>query len=362
MIWATWRQHRATILVALGSVALLTVTAFLAGLVVRRSDSPAPYGTFFGCVPGGGSAQCWAESTLTLVTLVTVLLPVLLGLLVGVTVFSRDIERGTHVLGLSQSVSRARWYWTRVLVVFVPVTVAVVLFGCVLDWTRSTVAGPRHAYIAGGSYSFYSPLSFPLFQSTGMVAGAYTLLALILGSGVALLLRNTIGAMVVTLIAMSVLLVGFQFGARPHYTAATVHAQPLGWSSGAAAYSDGQLLRSYDAADDPRSWQLDSNYVDTDGNAVPIDYNRCETVYEEDWQQQPDETFAEYETRRNSLETQQEARYTACLRAQGADHFEIRYHPVSLLRRFQVTEAALALALSALLFVPSLWALRRLRP
>lgn len=362
MNWVTWRQHRTAIIVAVGSITLLTVTAFLAGLVVRRSDRPAPYGTFFGCVPGGGSTQCWAESTLTLVTLVAVLLPVLLGLLVGVTVFSRDIERGTHVLGLSQSVSRARWYWTRVLVVFVPVTVGMAVLGSVLNWTRATVEAPHQVFISGGSYSFYSPLSFPLFQSTGLVAGAYTFLALILGSGVALVLRNTIGAMVVTLIAMSVLLVGFQFGARPHYTVATVRAQALGWSGGAAAYSDGQFLRSYDAADDPRSWQLDSNYVDPEGNAVPIDYPRCATAYEDDWAQRPDETFAEYETRGEAIAARQQVEFTECLRAQGADHFEIRYHPVSLLRRFQVTEAALALALSALLFVPSLWALRRLRP
>ncbi|CRK51952.1 ABC transporter transmembrane protein [Rhodococcus sp. RD6.2] len=362
MTWATWRQHRMSIILTLGAIALLTGAALLAGLVVRRSDQPLPYGTFFGCVPGGGSTQCWAESTLTFVTLLTVLLPILLGLLVGVTVFSRDIERGTHVLGLSQSVSRARWYWTRVLVVFVPVTVAMTVLGAVLDWTRSPGGGTQHPYLSGGSYSFYSPLSFPLFQSTGLVAGAYTFLALILGSGVALLLRNTIGAMVVTLIAMSVLLVGFQFGARPHYAAVTVRAQPLGWSGGYVAYSDSQFVGAYDAADDPRSWQLDSNYVDADGNAVPIDYSHCATVYEENWQQRPEETFAEYETRQDAIESQQQLRYTECLRAQGADHFEVRYHPVGLLRRFQVTEAALALALSALLFVPSLWALRRLRP
>lgn len=355
MIWVTWRHHRTTILAAVGSVLLLTVVAALCGLVDRRFDTPTPYGTFFGCgVPGGGSKQCWAESALTAISLITVFLPVLLGLLVGITVFSRDIERGTHVLGLSQSVSRARWYWTRVLVVFVPVTAAVTVLGSVLEWTRSAGISPN---LAGGGYGYggYSPLTFPVFQSTGLVAGAYTFLALILGSAAALLLRNTIGAMVVTLVALAAILVGFQVGARPHYATATVEARPLDLSNQFLAYP----------RDTPNltSWLLDSGYVDAGGRSVAIDFSRCATVGPGPrWEQSPDETFAQYETRQAALEVVAQREQADCVRAQGADRFEIRFHPDSLLRRFQLIEAALALALSVVLFVPSLWALRRLRP
>lgn len=352
MIWVTWRHHRTTILAAVGSVLLLTAVAALCGLVDRRFDAPTPYGAFFGCVPGGGSKECWAESTLTAISLVTVFLPVLLGLLVGITVFSRDIERGTHVLGLSQSVSRARWYWTRVLVVFLPITAAVTVLGTVLEWTRSAGIAPN---LSGGGYGGYSPLTFPLFQSTGLVAGAYTFLALILGSCAALVLRNTIGAMVLTLVAMAAVLVGFQVGARPHYATATVEVRHLDLSNQFLAYP----------RDTPNltSWLLDWGYVDAAGRSVAIDFSRCATVGSDpDWQQRPDETFAQYETRQDALEVVAQREHADCVRAQGADRHEIRFHPDNLLRRFQLIEAALALALSVVLFVPSLWALRRLRP
>ncbi|MGC0367445.1 hypothetical protein ABH922_005497 [Rhodococcus sp. 27YEA15] len=93
--------------------------------------------------------------------------------------YSFDIERGTYVLGRSQFVSRARWYWNRVLVVFVTVTAAATLLGYVLHWARSPIVEPIPP--AGGD----SPLIFPVFLSTGIVACSFTLLALILGSSAA---------------------------------------------------------------------------------------------------------------------------------------------------------------------------------
>ncbi|MGF7122005.1 ABC transporter permease [Rhodococcus sp. BE178] len=352
MIWVTWRQHRTTILAAVGSVLLLAVVAAVCGLIVRRTNSPDPFGNFFDCVPGDGSAECWAESTLTMITIVTVVLPVLLSVLVGVTVFSRDIEHGTHVLGLSQSVGRARWYWTRVLVVFVPVVLAMAVLGSALQWTRTAAVGPNFAFVSSSSYFGHSSLTFPLFQSTGLIAGAYTALALVLGSLVGLLLRNTLGAMTVTLIAMAALLVGFQVEARPQYATPVVESQPLGYNRAVTYTPDTEAV-----------WTLSSGYVDAEGRGVDMDYAACSTTGSESgWEQRPDETFAEYESRQDAIYAAQDREFTACQRAQGIDRFETRYHPGSLFRRFQLTEAALTLALSALLLIPSMWAVRRLRP
>ncbi|WP_430334850.1 ABC transporter permease [Rhodococcus sp. ACT016] len=356
MIWVTWRQHRTTILTAVGGILALTFVALICGLIVRNSNTAASFGSLFGCSLDDDPAACWAASTLTLVSLVTVMLPVVLGVLVGVTVFSRDIERGCHVLGLSQDVSRTRWYWMRVLVVFGPVTVAMVILGSVLEWTLIRLESTNLAYgysrFAGG----HSRLTFPLFQSSGIVAGAYTLLALILGSCLALLLRNTLGAMAVTVIAMATVLVGFQVGARPHYAEAVVDRHAMDSSTGRYV--------SYEPSNDRfTSWVLSSGLVDANGKTARIDYATCDLTYssyEED--DRPDETRADYDSRMDALWAEQNRQYIECLRAQGADHYEVRYHSDSLFRRFQATEAALALALSALLLIPSLWALRRLRP
>lgn len=355
MIWVTWRQFRTTILAAVGAILALAVVAVVGGVGLRRSANPVPFGTAFGCAKtGDGAGACWSESTLTLVTLITVGLPVLLGVLVGVTAFSRDIERGTHVLGLSQSVSRARWYWSRVLVVFVPVSVAMAILGFVLEWTRSLAVRADSAYVSTRLYG-YSKLTFPLFQSSGLVAAAYTFLALILGGLVALSIRNMLGAMALTLIAMTALTVGFQIEARPHYATPKVETQPLD--------AQGRVSYTSDLVDLSSTWVLRAGFVDADRRAVDFDYSTCDDVLADfDWDQRPDETFADYRAREDAAYAAQNRLYEQCQRAQGIDHHETRYHPDSLFRRFQLIESALALALSALLIIPSLWAVRRLRP
>ncbi|GAB2634197.1 ABC transporter permease [Prescottella soli] len=356
MIWVTWRQHRTTILAAVGAILALTVVALVCGLIVRASENPAAFGNMFRCTTADDSRTCWAASTLTTISLVTVTLPVLLGVLVGVTAFSRDIERGSHVLGLTQDVSRTRWYWMRVLVVFGPVTGAMALLGSALEWSFTPSESSNLAFGTGRFTGGHSQLTFPLFQSSGLVAGAYTLLALILGSCVALLLRNTLGAMSVTVIAMAAVLVGFQAGARPHYAEATVDSHALDSRTGRYV--------SYEPSNDGfASWILSSGLVDVGGRPVRIDYDTCDLSYwSSEENERPDETLAAYNARMDAVWAAQERQYTDCLREHGADHYEVRYHSDSLFRRFQLTEAALALALSALLLIPSMWALRRLRP
>ncbi|WP_305093151.1 ABC transporter permease [Prescottella sp. R16] len=348
MIWVTWRQYRTTILAATGTVLALAVVAAACGIIVRR-DGGRYFGTAFGC---GKGPECLAESGLTLITLLTLAMPVLLGALVGVTVFSRDIERGTHVLGLTQSVSRLRWYWTRTLVVFTPIVVAMVILGSVLEWTRAFLRDSNYAFFST-MWSGHSALSYPLFQSTGPIAGAYTVLGLTVGSCLALLLRNTLGAMVLTLIATTAVLVGFQVVARPYYATPRVEVQELGSNPYGAQY----------ASDIGATWTIGSAYVDTNGRDVDFDYSNCNHVWNNlGWEQRPDETRAEYDARTDLLIEQQNREFADCQRAQGIDHFEVRYHPDTLFRRFQTIEVLLTLALSALLLIPSLWAVRRLRP
>ncbi|WP_137722934.1 ABC transporter permease [Prescottella subtropica] len=350
MIWTTWRQYRTTILTAVGTILAPAVVAALSGIVVRPKSNQS-FENAFGCTPTRG-VGCWAETSLTLITLLTLALPVLVGALVGVTVFSRDIERGTHVLGLTQSVSRMRWYWTRIPVVFAPIVVAMTILGAVLEWTRGR-SGGNYSYVSQVLFNGHSQLSYPMFQSTGLIAGAYTILGLAVGSCLALLLRNTLGAMVITLIATTAVLVGFQLGARPHYATPRVEVQALGSNPYGAQYT----------SDNEAKWTIGSAYVDANGRDVDFDYSSCTHVWNNpEWEQRPDETGAEYEERRDVVQATTNREFATCQRAQGIDRFEVRYHPDSLLRRFQVIEVLLASTLSALLLIPSLWAVRRLRP
>ncbi|MCA1005703.1 ABC transporter permease [Rhodococcus hoagii] len=352
MIWVTWRQFRTTILAAVGAILALAGVAAICRWIAASSESTEPPESALGPVTGS-TADMWAAGGLTAITLAAAVLPVVLGLLVGVTVFSRDIERGTHVLGLSQSVSRARWYWTRVLVVFVPITMATAMLGAVLEWTRASGITANYAYISRVTWSGYSRLTFPLFQSSTLTLGAYAFLALVVGALAALLLRNTLGAMAVALVAVSALMVGFQVGARPHYATPAVDQRGLDDPGRPPFYWTG----------DGGGWILRSGYVDPNGRNVDFDYSKCgRTGQDFDWDQRPNETATEYEAREATMIATQDRELITCQRAQGLDHYETRYHPDSLFRRFQLIESALALALSALLIIPSMWAVRRLRP
>ncbi|UNQ34989.1 ABC transporter permease [Prescottella equi] len=350
MIWVTWWQFRTTILAAVGGILTLAAIALICGTIVRqrtgqRSAVTADY-------VDESTFEWLVAASLVSIGVLAALLPVALGVLVGVTVFSRDIERGTHVLGLSQSVSRARWYGSRLLVVFVPVSIAMAVLGAALEWTRTADALWHYGYLSRATWSGHSSLTFPLFQSGALTAATYTALALVLGSLAALLLRNTLGSMVVTLVAVSAFMLGFQFGARPHYASPVVEARPL----------DAQYRVAY-TSDQGSVWQLSEGYVDAQGRRVEFDYRKCNQIGENlEWSQRPDETLADYEAREATMIATQDREFEACQRAQGLDHYEVRYHPDSLFRRFQVTEASLALGLSLLLIIPSMWAVRRLRP
>ncbi|MDJ0011829.1 MULTISPECIES: ABC transporter permease [Rhodococcus] len=356
MIWVTWRHHRTSLVVSLGIVAALVLLTVISGLVVEGDRNSRPFGTFVSCF-GEGKVVCAAETALTVATVLATMLPVFLGALVGVTVFSRDIEQGTHVLGLTQSVGRARWFWTRVLIVFVPLTLAAVVLGIALQWTRSSSRSDNYAFVSGFAQSYgYSSLVYPFFQSSGLVLGAYTFMALLLGAALALLVRSSIGAMALTMVAVIAILAVFQLVARPHYAEPDVRTSPQAGSS---------TYYSSDGVPPTANWELEQGYVDIRGDWVDVTYDECTWGKPFDtniYDQRPEETGAEYNLRIDVLQAQQDKDLEVCLREQGVDHFEIRYHSDDRFWRFQFTEAALVLILSGLFLLPALWGLRRLKP
>ncbi|XGU18227.1 hypothetical protein ACETU7_20080 [Rhodococcus sp. 3Y1] len=91
-------------------------------------------------------------------------------MLVGVTTFARDFEQGPEHLDFFESTSLVRWYFLRVLVVFVPITLAMAVLGMVLGWTQTLGRGQA----ATNEATSFSLMEFPNFQTTGIVVGAYT--------------------------------------------------------------------------------------------------------------------------------------------------------------------------------------------
>jgi hypothetical protein len=355
MIWVTWRQFRATIL--FGVLTPLLLAAITIAITVV-DGGVFPTASLSGCL-SFDATECRAETAQTVAIMLTVVLPVTLGAFVGVTVFSRDLERRTHVLGLSQSVSRRRWYMTRVTVVFVPIVLAMTLLGCSLYWAKYQTVPDEFAVAFGG---YDSALEFPVFGATGFVAGGYTAVGLTLGATLALALRNTVAAMAGTVIATSLLIALFPTQIREHYAVASVEELTLEQKSN-EMYGGGtpdfylplDSIRIY-----PR-WNFSSDYVDRNGDAVGIDLQQCPWL--DDYRDMSEfETVAEYEeyTDRRSADNARIA--IDCVRGQGAEAFETKYHEDRLFWRFQAMETALTLVIAGLFGGLSLLLVRRLRP
>jgi len=319
MIYATWRQCRGQIVWSLAVIFLLILTVAISGWFVQRSGESWVFGEICSRWYDGGGG-CRADTALTLTTLLALLLPFVSGMLVGVTTFSRDFEQGPENLDLRESTTRVRWYFLRILVVFVPVTLAMTLLGLVLGWTHSLGRGAT----ATDEMTSFSLMEFPNFHTTGIVLGAYTFVAMVTGSAAALLVRNTVVAMVTTLLMFLIVPVALSAMVREHYSAPDIEVQPIDGRARAAEYAPSPYQNL-----DSR-WVIGAGFADTDGNMIDADYSVCRGSDTSD-------------------QRQQDREIDDCLREQGIDHYALAYHPQSRYWQFQFIETAVMLLCSGLM-------------
>ncbi|WP_415976814.1 ABC transporter permease [Rhodococcus sp. 077-4] len=355
MIWVTWRQFRATILFGVLTPLLLAVITFVITLI---DGGVVPTTYLQGCL-SFEATECLAETTQTVAILLTIVLPVVLGAFVGVTVFSRDLERRTHVLGLTQSVSRRRWYGVRVLVVFVPTMLSVAVLGCVLYAAKYGTAPDEFTMSFSGAGE--SRLDFPTFGATGFVAGAYTAVGLMLGAACALAMRNTIAAMITTVVVSTALLALLPTQIREHYATPQVERLSLEQKANEMYGGTPDFYQPLDSIEIYSRWTVSSDYVDGNGGAVAIDLQKC--TWPNDYRDMSEfETVAEYEQYSDRRSADNSRILLECIRGQGAEAFETKYHEDRLFWRFQAIETALSLVVAALFGGISLVLVRRLRP
>ncbi|MCJ0906701.1 hypothetical protein [Rhodococcus sp. ARC_M6] len=335
MILVTWRQCRTHIVWALSIVVLVIAASAIAGIYVHRSGTFWEFGRI--CSRWYDVGICRPATTLSVTTLLALLLPVLFGMFVGVTIFSRDLEHGAHVLGLPQSVSRMRWYFSRVLVVFVPITLAMTVLGLVLSWTQNS----RKRLTKPEDRDSFSMFDFPIFETTGIAIGGYTFLALITGSAAALILRNTVGAMVATLVMFLIAPVILTALLRPHYTEPDTKVQSINGYTRATEYAPSPYY-TVDA-----SWVVGAGFTDRDGNMITADYSQC--VRKDSAKVRAGETTHKDRARTQIEYAERTLEFDNCLRLQRIDHYEILSHPQSRYWQFQTIETALILLCAELM-------------
>lgn len=314
MLWVAWRQQRFQVLT---SLALIGALSF--GLVIFRLNLVSALAELgvAGCVPLADDGPCTASFTpdiperfttvASLVPLVMLALPPLLGALAGGPLFAREYEQGTQILSLTQSVGPVKWWASKTAVAGLPVAAGLLALGLINEWAMDPMSSfaARH-------------LLTPGFQTRGITPAAYFILAFAIAVTAGIVLRNTAAAIGLTVAIYVVFLLFFGF-ARPHF------ATPEQFRD------DFPEASSQPASDAGDSWQLDYYYVNAADEQVAPRTNGCPA----------------------------EIGYEQCLVQQGVVGLVIEYQPADRFWRFQATEAALALAASAALLGAGLVRLRR---
>ena len=288
MVWLTWRQHRAQMLVTAGLLAALGVLLLVHGLGADGLPGEALNARF--------------QSLYTYISWLPVV-PLLVGLFWGAPLLARELERGTHRLAWTQSVTRRRWLTGKLGLLGLVVTVAGLALGAMVSAWLTSFDGVDAADRFGDT---------ALFGGTGVAVGAWWLFAFALGAAVGGLVRKMLPAFAMTIVVFVLVMVA-SFQARQDY------AEPL------RTVADGPLPGALITG----SASLSPSGVEVAGDAVVPE---CATAGRET--------------------------YLSCIEDAGYESV-LYYQPADRYWRFQWTEAGLLVLLSVLLVGPVVYRVAR---
>jgi hypothetical protein len=213
MLWVTWRQHRIEILgMLLVAVTLAVATVLLAGYVQRvRTElgvdlCPAVSGF------SSPSATC-NQAGLELASRTGLaryfvylffLMPALIGSFVGGPLFAREFERHTHGLGWTQGISRLRWAATILAVALASTVAGAIVVALVGEQTR---------ILSGNTGS----RPWDTFDVTGPAFVSFAVFGLAVAAFIGAWRRRILAGMLFGLIAFALVRGAILVDARPYY-------------------------------------------------------------------------------------------------------------------------------------------------
>jgi hypothetical protein len=189
--WVAWRQHRTQAIAVAALLAVICGYMLAVGLSVNDF---AEGSGLLACLADGGDCSRASGAMVNRfdfyvgVTLFVSWLPLLVGAFWGAPVVAREVERGTHLLAWTQSVSRTRWLAVRLVVVVATLIAAMALLSYMTGWLHQAYYGR-----AGGG------TDANLAELHGLIPPALAVAVLGVGVAVGTLLRRTLPAMGVTL-------------------------------------------------------------------------------------------------------------------------------------------------------------------
>jgi hypothetical protein len=214
MIWVSWRQHRSQAITGLGLLCALAVYAIVLGLAMRNSFGQNNLAT---CLAHSQGANCpnsvyaFDNRFGSLVNIgfwsVLLLLPGLIGAVVGASVLGREMEMGTWRLAWSQTVPRSRWLAIQLAVVAGGLIVLGAAMTLVITWYRAPMDRLTGHFVHNA------------YDYEGLVFTAYILFAFGLAVLFGQLLGRAIPAMLAALVPWVAIRIVVEFLFRPHFMA-----------------------------------------------------------------------------------------------------------------------------------------------
>jgi ABC-type transport system involved in multi-copper enzyme maturation permease subunit len=335
MIWMSWRQFRAQALAGVAALALLA--AYLLNLGMDIRDTRDSY--LAQC--RGDCAQAMTQflgdyqNTLLFLAALLGLVPTILGMFWGAPLIARELEAGTHRLVWNQSVTRRRWLTVKLLVVGLASMTVAGLASLLLTWAASPVD-----QVADDRFSTL------VFGARNIAPIAYAAFAFTLGTTIGLLVRRSVPAMALTMLAFTIIQFAMPNLVRPHLMPPVTITKPMT----ADAINEARALGSLTGGavvkglTIPDAWISDTSKLLT-ANGRPLDEDQFDECFMNPPKTGATGTFGDT---------------AACLGNLDL-HMEIAYQPDHRYWPFQWIESAIYLALSALLTAFGLWHIQRRR-
>jgi hypothetical protein len=290
MIWLTWRQFRPQAITA--AVALAAVA------IVLAATRPGLASAYTAAGLSACHAHCATAASIFLdrvgnfdkfldfgTVILLLLAPALMGLFWGAPLIAREVADGTHRIAWNQSVTRTRWTIVKLGLVGLAAISTAGLLTLMVTWWASPIdaaslAGGSAQAAAGGNGVHVTFNGFAearldpvIFDARGVAPLGYAVLAFALGVTAGVLLRRTLPAMAVTLVAFVAVQVLMPNFVRPHllppaHVTAPVNVQHEDFNTNAGSgLSALQLTGSFA---EPGAWVL-SDTVITPSGAQPSD-------------------------------------------------------------------------------------------
>jgi hypothetical protein len=245
MIWLTWRQHRKQALYTLIALAAVAAVMLPTGLAMHHTFTDSGLAACLAKQGTGPFTSATAPdcSTLmqqfsdqysqqTLIGILFVVLPVLVGIFFGAPLIAREVEAGTHRFVWTQGVSRRHWALVKFGLIGALTLIVSGVYTLGMDWW----SGPQVA--SGGRIG---PI---IFDIEGIAPIGYTLFAVALGILAGTLWKKVVPAMGITLAGYAVVRILIETLARPRYLSPLAVSLPITSSeqindAGAWVYSNG---------------------------------------------------------------------------------------------------------------------------